>query len=62
MSEEIWFVLFCRICTPLLPMPFETAEERGKWAAGHTKGTGHDSWFVIDQPKGRDHEDSLPVA
>ena len=32
-----------------LPMPFESPAERGKWAAAHTAGTGHDSWFVIDQ-------------
>jgi hypothetical protein len=49
-TRAVWFVLVCRICTPELPMPFPSAEARGKWAAAHTRGTGHDSWIVIDQP------------
>lgn len=46
MSE--FYVLVCRECRPVLPIPFESAEERGRWAAEHTRGTGHDQWFVKD--------------
>lgn len=31
-----------------MPIPFQTPQERGKWAAEHTKGTGHDSWIVLE--------------
>lgn len=44
------YVLVCRECQPPLPMPFTSAEERGKWASLHTKGTGHDLWLVRDEP------------
>jgi hypothetical protein len=43
------YVLVCKECDPLLPMPFASAAERGKWAAEHTRGTGHDKWFVRDE-------------
>lgn len=45
------FVLICRECDPDLdaPMPFESAEDRGRWAGAHTRGTGHDRWVVVDQ-------------
>lgn len=54
MTDEtrIFYILICRECGDgenALPMPFESAEARGKWAAEHTRGTGHDRWFVIDQ-------------
>lgn len=53
-GPEIFYVLGCRQCgdpdRPLL-MPFESPEARGRWAAGHTRLTGHDRWLVIDQPK-----------
>lgn len=41
-------VLICKECSPDgdLQMPFTSQEERGRWAAEHTRGTGHDSWFV----------------
>jgi hypothetical protein len=29
-------------------MPFGSPAERGKWAAAHTRGTGHDRWFVTE--------------
>jgi hypothetical protein len=54
---ETWYVILCRVCNPDLEdarnlwMPFETAEARGRWAAEHKRATGHDRWFVIDQPK-----------
>ena len=53
---KVFYVLVCRECGDPdrpLPMPFESAEARGRWAAGHTRGTGHDRWFVIDQPDTR---------
>jgi hypothetical protein len=45
-----WYVLFCRGCDPGLktPMPFLSAEDRGRWAGAHTSGTGHDRWLVIE--------------
>lgn len=49
-----WYVICCRDCDgegEPLPMPFETPEARGRWAAEHKRGTGHDRWFVIDQPR-----------
>ena len=57
-STRTYYVLVCRDCgdgDDALPMPFGSAEERGKWAAAHTRGTGHNRWFVTDQkvPQGR---------
>ena len=46
-----WYVVCCRICdgdNVPMPIPFPTPEARGGWCAEHTKGTGHDSWLVID--------------
>jgi hypothetical protein len=53
-APEIFYVLVCRECDGedpehWLPMPFPSPAERGHWAAAHTKGTGHDRWFVLDQ-------------
>jgi hypothetical protein len=48
---KTWFVLICRDCGGDLPMPFASPEERGRWAAAHRTGTGHDHWLVIDQPR-----------
>lgn len=42
------YVLICRECSPELPIPFPTPAERGRWAAAHTAGAGHDTWLVID--------------
>jgi hypothetical protein len=43
------FMLVCRQCGDgHLVMPFRSAAERGKWAAAHTEGTGHDKWRVAD--------------
>lgn len=49
MDEAMWYVLFCRHCDEDTPIPFESPEARGKWAAEHTKGTGHQWWIVVDQ-------------
>ena len=54
-AGKVFYVLVCRLCGDPkrpLPMPFESPAERGRWAAAHTAATGHDSWFVIDQPEG----------
>ena len=32
-----------------LPTPFDSAAERGRWAAEHMRATGHDRWWVKDQ-------------
>jgi len=48
--SETFYVLVCRQCgNGNLAMPFTSAAERGKWAAGHTRATGHDHWFVTDR-------------
>lgn len=51
---KVFYLLVCRSCgdpEKPLPMPFGSAEERGHWAAEHTRGTGHDSWWVYDEPR-----------
>lgn len=46
---ETFYLLVCRDCgNGELVMPFGSAEERGKWAAAHTRATGHDQWWVKD--------------
>jgi len=52
-----YYLLRCRVCEPdadlsdhLAYIPFESAALRGKWAAAHTRGLGHDSWVVLDLP------------
>ena len=55
MSEEpggTFYLLACLQCEPPLPMPFGSPAERGKWAAAHTKGCGHDRWHVWEDPPG----------
>ena len=49
----MFYVLVCRDCGDgdMLPMPFESPQARGKWAAEHTRATGHDRWLVKDQPR-----------
>lgn len=63
MSDEpggaVFYVLACRQCGDPerpLPMPFGSPAERGKWASEHTRATGHDKWFVLDQPEDDHHE------
>lgn len=46
MGGVVTYVLVCRACDPLSPIPFATPEERGRWAAEHTAGTGHEAWTV----------------
>lgn len=44
-------VLVCRDCSNdefLALMPFSSPAKRGQWAAQHTRGTGHASWFCAD--------------
>lgn len=53
MSEK-WYVLYCRQCDEdsyPMAIPFASARERGQWATEHTKGTGHNRWIVVDEPK-----------
>ena len=44
------FFLSCRECDtdPEAPIPFDSAEARGKWAAAHRDSTGHDTWWCHD--------------
>lgn len=56
-QPERWYVIVCRACWPEATlgnlrgeMPFRTAEERGRWAAAHREGTGHDSWIQLTRP------------
>lgn len=53
MAGTKWYLLWCRECDPELdtPMPFPSAEDRGRWAAAHTRGTGHARWLVIDKAR-----------
>jgi hypothetical protein len=46
-----FYVLICLDCEPIAPMPFPTPEERGRWAAEHTRATGHDRWEVHDEDR-----------
>jgi hypothetical protein len=60
-----FYVIVCRLCGDPdrpLPMPFNSPAERGKWAAGHTAGTGHDRWFVLDQPAGSSGPAEIPAV
>lgn len=45
-------IIVCRTCSTTADMvaliPFSDYAARGKWAAAHTKGTGHDSWLCLD--------------
>lgn len=49
-GRERTYLLACLLCEPPLPMPFDSAEARGKWAAAHRDGAGHDRWRVWDEP------------
>ena len=56
--SETFYVLVCRDCgNGDLPMPFSSPAERGKWAAEHTRRTGHDRWFVTEETR---HETPQP--
>lgn len=47
------YVLVCLKCgTGDYVITFPSPEERGKWAAEHTRGTGHEEWWVHDHPEG----------
>lgn len=53
-SSETFYLLACLDCDQQeypLAMPFSTPAERGKWAAEHTRETGHDHWFVKDMQR-----------
>lgn len=48
------YLLVCLECSEgsdALILPFDSAEARGKWAAAHTKETGHDRWYVEDEER-----------
>ena len=61
--SDFFYVLICRDCTDAsggdaLEMPFGSPEDRGRWAAEHKRGTGHDSWFVVDVPRATTSEEA----
>ena len=48
----VFYLLICRECgNGDLVMPFDSPAERGKWAGAHTRGTGHDRWFVTESDR-----------
>lgn len=51
-AGDVFYLLACLVCDPPLPMPFSSEAERGKWAATHTRGTGHSRWHVWEDPPG----------
>lgn len=52
MTAAPLFLLWCRECTPVPELdnalPFTSMAERGRWAAAHRAGTGHDKWLAPD--------------
>lgn len=52
-TDRRFYLLSCVVCDGdrPLPMPFGSPAERGKWAAEHNAGTGHDEWRVWDEPR-----------
>ena len=53
-TTETFYLLACLECGDPkrpLPMPFGSPSERGKWASGHTRATGHDRWWVKDEKR-----------
>jgi hypothetical protein len=53
-TARMFYLLTCRECggpERPLPIPFGSAAERGKWAAEHTRATGHSRWTVKDEPR-----------
>lgn len=54
--SQTFYLLACLECAPdhadePVVMPFGSAEERGKWAAAHRDGTGHDRWLVTEETR-----------
>lgn len=54
--SETFYLLVCLECAPdqsekARAIPFGSAEERGKWAAAHRDGTGHDRWLVTEETR-----------
>lgn len=61
-KPERTYLLLCLLCEPPLPMPFGSAEERGKWAAAHRDGAGHDRWCTWDEPQTLHPKDAPSIA
>jgi hypothetical protein len=47
-ADSAVYLLLCRECSTDEPIPFDSPEARGKWAAAHRDGTGHDTWWAHD--------------
>jgi hypothetical protein len=57
-TTEKFYLLVCRECGDGdLVMPFDSPAGRGKWASGHTRGTGHHRWFVTESDHRLDGEE-----
>ena len=53
-EPKVFYLLACRECGDPerpLPMPFGDPAERGKWASGHTRLTGHERWLVWEETR-----------
>lgn len=42
LENPVWYLAVCQGCTPTLPMPFTTEQDRDDWARLHAEGTGHE--------------------
>lgn len=54
-TVEVFYLLNCLKCDDQsrpLPIPFESAAARGKWASEHAAGTGHNRWLVREETSG----------
>jgi hypothetical protein len=37
----MWFIAECQECTPVLPVPFTSEQQRDEWIVAHGIATGH---------------------
>ncbi len=62
-EPKVYYLLVCFECGDPdrpLPIPFGSAAERGRYAAAHTRATGHDRWWVKDQAVTAEISDDRP--
>jgi hypothetical protein len=39
--SDVFYVVVCSKCTPILPIPFGDSREMGEWVGAHVGATGH---------------------